>query len=67
MNGPSRVLECLEKSDKDKYYLLSLICGTLKMKQGNEYNRNRVTDLGSKLVITSGKREAGRGKREVGD
>ena len=55
------------KSDKDKYYLLSLICGTLKMKQGNEYNGNRVTDLGSKLVITSGKREEGRGKRGVRD
>ena len=47
--------------------MLSLTCGILEMKQGNEDNKTeRVTDLGNKLVIPSGKMEAGRGKRGVG-
>ena len=57
-----------EMSEKDKYCMLSLICGIWKIKQTSEYNKtNRLTDIENKLVVTSGEREGGRDKIEEGD
>ena len=47
--------------------MLSHIWKLKKIKQMNNYNKNRLTDGENKLVVTSGEREAGRGKIEVGD
>lgn len=33
----------------------------------NKQNKNKFTDIGNKLVLTGGEKEAGRGKTEVGD
>ena len=30
-----------EMSEKDKYYMISLICGIYKIKQMNEYNKTK--------------------------
>ena len=40
------------KSEKDKYYVISFICGTLKKKIKWTYlqNRNRLTDLENQLI-----------------
>ena len=37
------------------------------LQQQIQQNRNRLTDTEDKLVVTRGKREAGRGKTRVGD
>ena len=33
------MLSEISKTEKDKYYTLSFICGILKIKQRNEYNK----------------------------
>ena len=46
------------KSDKDKYHMISLICGILKNEQCKWtylQNRNRPTDIENKLMVTKGK------------
>ena len=51
MDGLGGYYACeISQAEKDKYCMLSLICG------------NRLTDLYRKLVVTSGKKEGGRGK-----
>ena len=46
----------LNNSKKDKYSMLSLICGTkTKIKQ----NRNRLTDIENKLVVIRVEKEGG--------
>ena len=46
-------------------------CGTVKNKNKTDWwiqqKRNRLTDIENKLVVTSGKREVGRGKFEAVD
>ena len=38
-----------------KIYMISLICGILKIIQGNLFtNRNRLTDIENKLMVTKG-------------
>ena len=50
------------KPDKDKYHMISLICGILKKKKykwTHLQNRKRPTDIGNKLMVTKG--ESGEG------
>ena len=45
----------LNKSDKDKYGMISLTYGNWKTQQTREYNKKeRLTDIEDKLVVTSG-------------
>ena len=32
---------CLSKTEKDKYRMLSLLCGIKKIKKNNEYNKTK--------------------------
>ena len=48
------------KSDKDKYSMLSFICGIWKIKQMSEYNTQKLTGIEYRLEINSGERENGR-------
>ena len=45
--------------------MLSLRCGIL-LKQANEYNKRRPTDIENKLAVTSEKKNAGRSKIGLG-
>ena len=49
-----------EMSEKDKYCMISLICGNLKTHETSKYNNNkkrsRLTDVEDKLVVTSEER-----------
>ena len=53
------------KSDKDKYCIISLICEiyNLWILQKNPKH----SDIENKLVVTNGEKEAGRSKIGVGD
>ena len=43
---------------KDKYCMVSFICGMKKIEQTSKYIKKEAdTDIESKLVVTSGKRE----------
>ena len=50
--------EC-NKSEKDKYCMISLICGNTKIQQTSEYDKKKKADadIENKLVVTSGERE----------
>ena len=56
------ILSEVSQTEKDKYHMISLICGILKKlyKWTFIQNRNRPTDIESKLMVTKG--ESGRGK-----
>ena len=46
--------------EKNKYCMMSLICGILKIIQMNVYSKTeRLTDIENKLVVTAGEREVG--------
>ena len=50
------------QTEKDKYCMISFICGIQKKIQLNTYiyqNRNRLRDIENKVVVTSGKRDGG--------
>ena len=47
--------------EKDKFYMISLICGIKKRKGIYIQNRNRVTDIENKLMVTKGERSGGSG------
>ena len=52
------ILREVSQTEKDKYHRISLICGILKMGQNNLFtNRNRVTDIENKLMVTKGERQ----------
>ena len=60
------------KTKKDKYHMISLICRIWKLQQTSEYNNNkesRFTDAENKLVVTSRERKdeghTGMGESEV--
>ena len=53
------ILSEISQTEKDKYCMISLICGILKIKQTNEYNKTE-TDTENKLVVTSGERKGGK-------
>ena len=45
------------KSEKDKYCMISLICGISKIQQTNEFNKKEAdSDIESKSVVTSAAR-----------
>ena len=46
--------------EKDKYCVVSLICG-IETKQINKTSKSRLTDIENKLIFTNGDREVGRG------
>ena len=50
MGGPRDYHTKWSKTEKDKYYVISLICGTWKKVQMNFQNRNRPTDIENKHV-----------------
>ena len=66
MNGLGGYYAKWSKSEKDKYCMISLICGILKNKI-SEYNKTRKTHRYRALVVTSGEMEGGRGKIGVGN
>ena len=58
------MLNEISQKEKDKYYILSHIWN-LKYEM-SEHNKTE-TGIENKLVVTSGDREVGRGKRGTGD
>ena len=53
MNGPRQYYAKWNKSEKDKYHVISLICGT--QKQMNKYNKTETdSDTENKLVVAMG-------------
>ena len=48
----------VSQTEKDKYHMISLICGILKKWYKWTYlqNRSRVTDVEDKLTVTKGER-----------
>ena len=65
MDGPRDYPIKWSKSEKDKYYMISLICGIKKSyKWTYLQNRNRLTDIENKLRLPTGK-EGGRDKLGV--
>ena len=71
MNLESIMFREISQTEKDRYSMLSLTCGILKIKQMNVYNvynkRNRFTDIENKLVVTSGEGDGGGGEMWVWD
>ena len=55
------------KSDKDKYCIISLICEIYNKLVNITKKKKQHSDIENKLVTTSGEKEAGRGKIRVGD
>ena len=50
----------VSQTEKDKYYMVSLICGTLKIIQMNLCTKQiRLTDIENKLWLPKGKRGEG--------
>ena len=51
------MLSKVHQTEKDKYCIIPLICGSLKIKQTSEYNkirRSRLTGIENKPVVVSG-------------
>lgn len=61
MNGLEIILSDVSQTEKDKYHMVSLICGIQKKIQMNfiwqNRLRNRFTDLENELMATKGKRK----------
>ena len=56
------MLRDVSQTEKDKYYMVALICGILKIVQTDIYvKRNRFTDTENKIVATKGERKWARG------
>ena len=49
----------LSRTEKDKYHMISLICGIFKMIQINLFNRNRLTDIENKCMVIKVERGEG--------
>ena len=47
------------QTEKDKYYMISLICWILKKIQINLFTKHRLTNIESKHMVTKGEREWG--------
>ena len=64
MNGARKYYDTeLSQTEKDKNFMITLICG---IKKKNTYecikqSGNRLTDIGSKLMVTRRAREGGKG------
>ena len=61
------ILSEVTQTEKDKYCMILLICEVLKIQQTSKYNKNRLTNIENKLVVTSGEREGRRDNIRVGD
>ena len=48
------ILSEVSQTQKDKYYMISLLCGIWKIVQMNLQNRNRLRDKENKLIVTKG-------------
>ena len=46
----------ISHTEKDKYCMISFICGIYKTQQSNDYNKkiSRLTDVENKLVLNNG-------------
>ena len=54
------ILTEISQTEKEKYCMISLICGIQKIQQTSEYNKKRKpTDVENKLVVTSVERKGG--------
>ena len=51
MDGPKGYHTKLHKLEKDKYHVISLICGIYKTEQMGEQNRKRLIGTENKLVV----------------
>ena len=47
-------------TEKDKYYVISLVCRIQKIIQINLYTKQRLTDIENKLMVTKREKEGGR-------
>ena len=56
------MLSEIRQTEKDKYCMISLICGIQKLIQTSAYNKkiNRFTDIENELVVTSEERKGAR-------
>ena len=61
MGGPRNYHTKWGKTEKDKYHMISVICGILKKwyKWAYLQNRNRLTDIENKLMNIKGERRGG--------
>ena len=68
MNGPRDYHTKLNKSNRDKYHIISVICGIWKKWYKLTYLQNgyRLTDFKNKLMVTKGEKW-GENKLGVGD
>ena len=57
------MLSEISRTEKDQYYMISLISGIRKIQQTSEYNI-READSQNKLVVTSGARGGGQYRGE---
>ena len=48
------VLSEVSQTEKDKYHMISLICGISNIQMNLFTNRNRLTDIENKLRVTEG-------------
>ena len=60
------MLSEISQTEKDKYCMLSLICGIWKINQWIQQKGNRLRDTENKLVVTSEESKERRGKRGMG-
>ena len=67
MDLESIMLSEISQTEKDKYSYVTTYMWNLQNKLMNITKLNRFTDIKNKLVITSVKREVGRGIIGVGD
>ena len=68
MGLENTILSEVSQTEKDKYCMISLICGIQKIIQMNLHTkRNRLTETESKLMVTKEKREGRRDKLGVWD
>ena len=60
------ILSEVSQTEKDKYHIISLICGAKKKKiQMNLFPRQRLTDIENKHMVTKGEGD-GRDKLGIG-
>ena len=67
MDGLDIMLSEINQTEKDRNSMILLICEVLKIQQTSKYNKNRLTNIENKLVVTSGEREGRRDNIRVGD
>ena len=58
------MLNEISQSEKDKYHMISFICGIEWTKQTNKQNRNRLIDRENKLTAVRGEGVGGLGEKK---